>query len=112
MGLIRSANLVLRLVLELGALAATAYWGATAERRRGSRVFLAVAAPLAVAAVWMLFVAPGAAVQTTPWARFLVELAVFAAAGTALLRRGRIVAAAVLGVTYVVNRGLMAVWHQ
>ena len=112
MGLIKSANLALRFVLELCVLAATAYWGATSGRARSSRILLAIAAPLSVTVVWVLFVAPGATIHTLPVVRFLVELAVFAAAASALLRRGRVALAAVLGLCYAVNRALMVVWDQ
>jgi hypothetical protein len=112
MDLIKSANLALRFLLELCVLTATAYWGATGQRRRGRRLLLAVAAPLTVGVVWMLFVAPGATIHTGPVVRFLVELAVFAAAASALLRRGHLVLAGVLGLGYAANRALMAVWHQ
>ena len=112
MDVIRSANLALRFLLELCALAATAYWGATGDGGRGRRILLAVAVPLLVGVVWMLFVAPGATIQTGPVLRFSVELAVFAAAASALLQRGHMVLAAVLGLCYAVNRALMAVWDQ
>ena len=112
MGLIKAANLALRFGLELCALAATAYWGATSGGRLGSRILLAVAAPLAVATVWALFVAPKAAIHTQPLVRFLVELAVFAVAALALLRREQVALAALLGLCYAVNRALMIVWDQ
>ena len=112
MDLIRSANLALRFLLELCALATAAYWGATGDWGRGRRILLAVAAPVLVGVVWMLFVAPGATIQTAPVLRFLVELAVFAAAASALLQRGHLVLAAALGLCYAVNRTLMAVWDQ
>ena len=112
MDLVKSANLALRFLLELCALAATAYWGATSQRRRGGRTLLAVAAPLTVGVVWMLFVSPGATIHTPPVVRFLVELAVFGAATAALLRRGRVALAAALGLCYAVNRALMAAWDQ
>ena len=112
MGLIRSTNLALRFVLELCALAATAYCGGTGQRRRGRRILLAVTGPLTVGVVWMLFVSPRATIHTSPLVRFLVELAVFTAAATGLARRGRLALAAALGVGYAVNRALMAVWDQ
>ena len=112
MGPIKSANLALRFLLELCALAATAYRGATGERPHGRPILLAVAAPVTVGVVWVPFVAPGATIHTRPVTRFLVELAVFAAAASALLRRGRVALAAVLGLCYAVNRALMAVWDQ
>ena len=60
----------------------------------------------------MLFVAPRATIELPPVLRFLVELAVFAAAASALLQRGHVALAAVLGLSYAVNRALMAVWDQ
>jgi hypothetical protein len=60
----------------------------------------------------MLFVAPGATLDPPPVLRFLVELAVFAAAVSALLQRGHLALAALLGLCYAVNRTLMAVWDQ
>jgi hypothetical protein len=110
--LIKSANLALRFLLELCALAATAYWGATGDGGRGRRAFLAVAAPVVVGVVWMLFVAPGATIHTPPALRFVVELTVFTAAASALLQRGHLVLASALGLGYAVNRALMAVWDQ
>ena len=112
MDLVKSANLALRFLLELCALAATAYWGATGDGGGSRRLLLAVAAPLTVGVVWMLFVAPGATLDPPPVLRFLVELAVFAAAASALLHRGHLVLAALLGLCYAVNRTLMAVWDQ
>ena len=112
MDLVKYANLALRFLLELCALAATAYWGATGEWGGSRRVLLAVAAPLTVGVVWMLFVAPGATLHIPPVLRFLVELAVFAAAASALLQRGHMVLAALLGLCYAVNRVLMEVWDQ
>ena len=112
MDLVKSANLALRFLLELCVLAATTYWGATGDWDRNRRVLLAVAAPVTVVVVWMLFVAPGATIHTPPVLRFLVELAVFAAAAWALLRRGHLVLAALLGLCYAVNRILMEVWDQ
>ena len=112
MDLIRRVNLALRFLLELSVLAATAYWGATGQRRRGRRLLLGVAAPLTVGVIWTLLVAPGATIHTGPVVRFLVELAVFATAAWALLRRGHALLAAALGLGYAANRALMAVWDQ
>jgi hypothetical protein len=47
-------------------------------------VVLAIAAPLAAAVVWGLFVAPKARVQVSEEARLVIELAVFVAAAAAL----------------------------
>ena len=102
----------MRFVLELAALAAPGYWGATAAKRRLVRVGLAAAAPLVAATAWVLFVAPRATLDVGPVVRFVVELLVFGVATAGLLVRGRRRPALVLAGTYVVNRVLMEVWDQ
>jgi hypothetical protein len=54
---VKQANLALRFVLELAALATLGYWGATADKGRLVRVGLAVAAPLVAAIAWVLALA-------------------------------------------------------
>ena len=76
----RAANDVLRFCLELSSLAGLAVWG-WRTGPTGVNVVLAVAAPLAAAALWGAFVAPRAPRHPRdPW-RLLLEVAVFAAAG-------------------------------
>ena len=83
MDVLKNANLGLRFLLELGALAAVAYWGF--QTGDGAlRWVLGIAAPVAVAVVWWLFVSPKAAVDAPRPVRLAVELAVWTAAGAAL----------------------------
>jgi hypothetical protein len=70
--------LALRFLLELGALAALAWWGA------GISVAVAVAAPLLFAAAWGTFTSPKARVRLRLGARRAVELALWVAAAAAL----------------------------
>ncbi len=87
MDVLKNANLALRFLLELGALAAVAYWG----YRTGDgalRWVLAVAATVAVAVVWWLFVSPKAAIDAPQPARLVIELAVWTAAAAALWAAG------------------------
>ena len=58
----RGANLVLRFLLELSALAATAYWGFSTTSGVTQWV-LGLGAPALVAVVWGLFVSPKAKVE-------------------------------------------------
>ncbi len=112
MDLVKSTNLVLRFLLELCALAALAYWGATTRFHLAWRILLAITVPLTAAVVWGLIVAPGASLQVGFVARFGVELLVFAAAIAALVARHRLVLALILALLYIINRVLMAVWDQ
>jgi hypothetical protein len=80
---IANANLGLRFLLELGALAAVGYWGwQTADGV--FRWLLAIGAVAAVAVVWGLFVSPKAAVPLARPLRLAIEFAVWTAAGAAL----------------------------
>ena len=112
MDVVKQANLALRFALELAALAALGYCGATADKGRLVRVGLAVVAPLVAATAWVLFVAPGATVDVGPVVRLVVELLVFGAATAGLLVRGRRRLALAFAGIYVVNRVLIGVWDQ
>jgi hypothetical protein len=59
---VKAANLALRFLLELAALAALGYWGATVDADTAARVALGVGLPLAAALFWGMFVAPRARV--------------------------------------------------
>ena len=107
----KAANLAVRFVLELCALAALAYWGAQVDSHVVTRLALAVGAPLLAAVAWGVFVAPERRVDV-PVARWAVELGVFAAAVLGLLDAGRTGLAVALAATYAVNRVLVSVWKQ
>jgi len=109
---IKSANLALRFLLELSALAALGYWGFKTGRGTVAKVGLGIGAPLLAAVVWGTFVAPRAPVEVPGPVRLALELAVFGSAAAALYAAGRPSVAGALAVTYAVNRVLMAVWNQ
>jgi len=84
------ANLVLRFLLELTALAVTSYWGFASSS--GARQWiLGLGAPVVIAVVWGLFVSPKAKIELPRPARFAVELVVWAAAALALVAAGQAV---------------------
>ena len=88
MDALRSANLALRFLLELGALAAVGYWGwKTSEGVM--RWVLPVSGILAVVAVWILFVSPDPRISLARPVRLIIEFAVWAAAGAALYAAGQ-----------------------
>jgi hypothetical protein len=86
--LLRGANLVVRFfVVELGALAATGYWGY--ETGSGvTRVVLAIGAPAAVVTTWALFASPKRKYDLPTPARLAIELVVVGAASAALWGTG------------------------
>jgi hypothetical protein len=93
----RVANDVLRFCLELAALAGLAIWG-WRTGPTGVNVVLAIAAPVAAAALWGAFVAPKARRHPPdPW-RLLLEVTVFGGGTLALAAAGLETAAVVLGV--------------
>jgi hypothetical protein len=108
---VRSANLVLRFLLELSALAATAYWGFAAASGVTQWV-LGLGAPLLVAVVWGLFVSPKAKIELPRPTRFAIELLVFAAAALALATASQPVLAIVLAVLALVSGTLNYVWRD
>jgi uncharacterized protein DUF2568 len=108
---VRAANLVLRFLLELSALIATAYWGfATASGL--TQWVLGLGAPALVALVWGLFVSPKAKVELPRPAQFAIELLVFAAAALALIVADQPVLGIVLAGIELVSGTLNYVWDD
>ena len=78
----------IRFLLELGGLAAIAFWGVRTGGSLLSSIALAVAAPLALLTIWRTVVAPDAPRRLTGLSRLGVELAVFGLAAAALVDTG------------------------
>jgi Protein of unknown function (DUF2568) len=108
---IKSANLALKFLLELGALAALAV-GFAGIGSAPTNVVLAVGAPVVAAIVWGIYAAPKSSRRLPTAPRMAVELAVFAAAGAALVAAGAYVWAAVLACLVLVNASLLVWWKQ
>jgi hypothetical protein len=107
----RAANLALKFLLELGALAAFAYWGS----RTGPtavNVLLGIGAPLAMAVVWGTWAAPTAPRRLAGAARITLELSVFALAALALAAADAPGVAAIFAVLVVLNAVLLSVFDQ
>ena len=107
---IKSANLVLRFVLELCVLAAVAYWGSRVSTRTAVNVVAGIAAPVVVAAVWGAFMAPKAARRLDPPARWALELLVLLAGVAALVAVDAPVLAVALAVVAVANGIALHLW--
>ena len=98
----RVANDVLRFCLELASLAGLAIWG-WRTGPTGVNVVLAIAAPLAAAALWGAFVAPKAPRHPPdPW-RLLLEVTVFGGGTLGFAAAGLGTAAVVLGIAAAIH---------
>ncbi len=81
---LKAGNLAVKFALEIAAIAAFAYWGATIGNGIVS-VLLAVAAPMVAIGLWATFAAPKAKRRVRLRWRAPFELGVFALAALALL---------------------------
>lgn len=106
------ANLGIRFILELCVLASLGYWGFQAGNSALQKALLGIGAPLAVAIVWSLFVAPKASLLIPEPYRFILEIFIFGAAYWALTHVGKTNLALILGIAFLVNRLLMMIWKQ
>lgn len=91
--IIKSANLALRFLLELCALAALGYWGFQAGQSLVVKIALAIISPLLAAVIWGMFVAPKASVPVSTPVWLLLQLAIF-------------------GLAVLVNSLLLYLWRQ
>ncbi len=94
------ANLLLRFLLELAALAGMGVWGWTTQEGAW-RPILGLGVPLIAAVLWGVFRVPGdpkeAPVAVRGWVRLLLEALFFAGGVGLLVAAGQPVAAGVLG---------------
>jgi hypothetical protein len=80
----QSANLAVRFLLELSALAALGYWGAQTGGSLALRIALAIAAPVAAAVVWGTYGAPAAPLRLRRPGRLALEAVIFGLAALGL----------------------------
>ncbi|MDP9135131.1 MAG: YrdB family protein [Actinomycetota bacterium] len=79
-----SLTLLIRFLLELCMLAALGYWGFKTGDGTVMKALLGVGAPLLVAVVWGLFIAPKATVEVATAVWIGLQVIVFGAAAVAL----------------------------
>jgi hypothetical protein len=99
------ANDGLRFLLELGMLAALAYWGFS-EHEGAVQWLLGLGAPGLTAVVWGAFVAPKASRPQVDPVRLLLEVAVFGSGVAALLASGRVALGLVFAALVIVHLAL------
>lgn len=108
---LRAANLALKFLIELSAIAAFAYWGSSTAGGVPA-VLLAIAAPAAGIALWGTLAAPKAKRRLRTSFRVPFELTVFALAVAALLAATATATALVLGAAVLVNAASLTALRQ
>ena len=107
----RPANLALKFGVELAAIAALGYWGATLDGDVAP-VLAAVAAPLAAAGLWGVLAAPRSPRRLAIRARVPFELAIFALAAAALFAAASTLTAVIFASAVVLNAALLTLFDQ
>ena len=102
----KTANLGLRFLLELGSFAAVGYWG----WETGGWV-LAVGAVAAVIGVWALFISPKHTIEVSKQVSLAIELAVWVSTGAALHATGHGLLALAFAMVSVISGLLNYVWR-
>jgi 1-acyl-sn-glycerol-3-phosphate acyltransferase len=100
---LRSANLAVRLLCELGLLVALAVWGFHTGSGAVAKVALGLGAPLLAAVIWGLWVAPPSRRRLADPARLVVEALLFAAGVAALAAAGYLLVAVIFAVVVAAN---------
>jgi hypothetical protein len=104
----KAANLGLRFLLELAALASVGWWGWHVGGSTPGRLALAVVLPVAVAIVWGLFIAPKARFHVSKPVWYGLQVVIFGAAALALASVWTPVAGVALALIVVANTTLLA----
>jgi hypothetical protein len=103
----RAANLALRLLVELAAIAALALWGAQATSSTVANVALAIVAPAIAIALWGMWSAPRAARRLRGGALLALELAILVATCALLALAGHPIWAVLLAAVAIVNGAIL-----
>jgi tetrahydromethanopterin S-methyltransferase subunit D len=108
----KAANLGVLFLIELGAVAAVAYWGITLDVSALLAWLLGLAAPAVLIALWALFGSQKAVYKTRGAVRVGFELLWFGAGVAALLLAGASGWAIAFALVCVASKTLAVVWEQ
>jgi hypothetical protein len=106
LSVIKNANLALSFLLELGVLAALAYWGSHTGQGTFTSIALGIGAPVLAVVVWWLFGAPQAKWHLNGSYRLLLEVIFFGSAAVALFAAGQHVLGVAFALVFSLNTGL------
>lgn len=112
MEIIKLANLALRFLLELCALAALGYAGFQLASGLPAKIGLAIGAPLLAAVVWGMFVAPKATVAVPMAIWLALQAVIFGLAIAGLAATEHTTLALAFALALAVNATLLHIWRQ
>ncbi|MBY0122906.1 YrdB family protein [Bacillus sp. S/N-304-OC-R1] len=110
--LIKNANLLLRLMLELSVLISIGYWGFQYKSSFMIKFGLGIGVPILVIIVWGTFIAPNSAYQLPLTLRIIMELIVFGLGGYALYSSGHQSLFKTFTILVCINMILLLYWKQ
>jgi hypothetical protein len=107
---LKAINLGVAFLLELGMLAAFAYWGFTTGTNLPVRLVLGIGVPLLAILIWGRFMAPQSKARLTGSSYLMLKIILFGAAAIALAVAGQTTLALIFVVVSVINQILLLVW--
>lgn len=108
----KAANLGVLFLIELGALAAAAYWGFTLDAAAPLAWLLGISAPAVLVVLWVLFGSPKATYKTRGAARVGFEVLWFGAGVAALFLAGAVEWAVAFALVCLLSKALAVAWGQ
>lgn len=105
-------NLVLRFLLEICVLIALAYWGIYFGKNTILKLILSFGAPVLIAVIWGIFGSPKALFPLNRFAKFSLEIGIFALAVVALYYTDRYALATVFLIIIIINQILLTLFNQ
>ena len=112
MSILKSANLALSFFLELCLLAAFAVWGFSTGSGLSIQLLMGIGAPVLVAVLWGLFMAPKAYRPLQPPLHQIAELIIFGLAFVALYAAGQPTLTLIFAIVFAINFILRLVWRD
>jgi hypothetical protein len=100
---LKNANVALAFLLELGVLAALAYWGWTVGPNITAKVALAVGAPVVAISIWAIYGAPRSSRQLKGLWYWLLRVIFDAAGALALVAAGLRLAGVIFALVALIN---------
>jgi Na+-transporting NADH:ubiquinone oxidoreductase subunit NqrE len=105
-------NMALAFFLELCLLAAFFYWGVQTGNGLALQIILGIGAPLVVAIIWGMLLAPKAARRLRGAPYLLLKYLLFGLAALALAAVGQTVTGVVLFAAALLNQTLLHLWES